>query len=80
MGRVANGEWMVGNSQHCGRRRRPERSSDQPIPMTSGGAGNRVDTRYRSPGLWTGGCDRRRTFGQFGKGTAMFGHGVSGIP
>ena len=65
MERVANGEWMVGNSQHWGRRRRPERSSDRPIPMTPGGADNRVDTRYRSPGWWAGGCDRRRTFGQF---------------
>ena len=77
---VANGEWMVRNSQHWGRRRRPERSSDQPIPMIPGGAGNRVDTRFRSPGWWTGGCGRRRTFGQFGKGTAMFGHGVSEVP
>ena len=33
----------------------------------------RVDTRYRSPGFWTGRCDRRRTFGQFREGTAMFG-------
>ena len=44
------------------------------------GAGDRVDTRYRSPGFWTGRCDRRRTFGQFGKGTAMFGRGVSRNP
>ena len=27
-----------------------------------------------------GRCDRRRTFGQFGKGTAMFGCGVSRNP
>ena len=30
---VTNGEWMVRNSQHWGRRRRPVRSSDQPIPV-----------------------------------------------
>ena len=40
MERVANGEWMVGNSQHWGRGRRPEKSSDRPIPMTPGGADN----------------------------------------
>ena len=41
-------------------------------------AGDRVDTRYRSPGFWTERCDRRRTFGQFGKG--MFGRRVPGTP
>ena len=77
---IANGEWMVRNSQHWGRRRRPVKSSDQPIPVIQGGAGNGMDTRFRFPGWWTGGCDRQRTFGQFGKGTAMFRHGVSEVP
>ena len=58
MGGVANERWMVRNSQHWGRRRRPERSSDRPIPMTPIWAADRVDTRYRSPGFWTGRCDR----------------------
>ena len=80
MGRVANGRWMVRNSQHWGRRRRPERSSDRPIPVTPIWASDRVDTRYRSPVVWTGRCDRLRTFGQFREGTAMFGHGVSRNP
>ena len=47
MGGVANGRRMVRNSQHWGRRRRPERSSDRPIPMTPIWAGDRVDTRSR---------------------------------
>ena len=80
MGGVANGRWMVRNSQHWGRRRRPERSLDHPIPVTPIWADDRVDTRFRSPGFWTGRCDRRRTFGQFREGTAMFGRGVSRNP
>ena len=80
MGGVANGRWMVRNSQHWGRRRRPESSSDRLIAMTPIWAGDRVDTRYRSPGFWTGRCDRQRTFGQFREGTAMFGCGCPGTP
>ena len=77
---VANGEWMVRNSQHWRRRRRPVRSSDQPIPVIQGGAGHGMDTRVRFPGWWTEGCGRQRTVGQFRKGTAMFRHGVSEVP
>ena len=73
---VINGEWMVRNSQHWGRRRRPVRSSDQSIPVIQGGVGHGMDTRVRLPGWWTGGCGRQRTVGQFGKETAMFRHGV----
>ena len=80
MGVAADGRWMIRNSQSWERRSRPERSSDRPIPMTPRWAGDRGDTRYRSPGVWTGGCDRQRTFGQFGKGTVMFGRGVSRNP
>ena len=80
MGRVANGRWIVRNSHHWGRRRRPERSSDRPIPVTPIWASDRVDTRYRSPVLLTGRCDRLKTFDQFREGTAMFGRGVSRNP
>ena len=77
---VINGEWMVRNSQHWGRRRRPVRSSDQSIPVIQGGAGHGMDTRVRLPGWWTGGCGRQRTVGQFRKETAMFGHGGFKVP
>ena len=59
MGVAAEGRWMIRNSQSWGRRRRPERSPDRPIPMTPRGTGDRVDTRCRSPGVWIGECDRR---------------------
>ena len=71
---------MIRNSQSWGRRGRPERSPDRPIPMTPRGTGDHVDTRYRPLGIRTGECDRRGTFGRFGKGTIMFGRGVSRNP
>ena len=80
MGVAAEGRWMIRNSQSWGRRRRPERSPDRPIPMTPRGTGDQADTRYRSLGIRTGECDRRGTFGRFGKGTVMFGRGVSRNP
>ena len=77
---VTNGEWMVRNSQHWGRRRRPVRSSGQPNPVIQGGAGNGRNTRFRFPGWWTEGCGRRRTFGQVGRETAGFRHRMSEVP
>ena len=80
MGVAAEGRWMIRNSQSWGRRGRPERSPDRPIPMTPRGTGDQVDARYRPLGIRTGECDRRGTFGRFGKGTVMFGRGVSRNP
>ena len=80
MGVAAEGRWMIGNSQSGGRRGRPGRSPDRPILLTPRGTGDQADTRYRSPGVWTGECDRRGTFGRFGRGTVMFGRGVSRNP
>ena len=77
---VINGEWMVRNSLHWGRRRQQVRSSDQLIPVIQGGAGHGRDSRVRLPGWWTGGCGRQRLVGQFGKETTMFGHRVFKVP
>ena len=77
---VINGEWMVRNSLHWGRRRQQVRSSDQLLPVIQGGAGHGRDSRVRLPGWWTGGCGRQRLVGQFGKETAMFGHRVFKVP
>ena len=77
---LINGEWMVRNSLHWGRRRQQVRSSDQLLPVIRGGAGHGKDSRVRLPGWWTGGCDRHRLAGQFGKETAMFGHKVFTVP
>ena len=80
MGVAAEGRWMTKSSQSWGRRGRPERSPDRPIPMTPRGTGDHVDTRYWPLGIRTGECDRRGTFGRFGRGTVMFGRGVSRNP
>ena len=80
MGGVANGRLIVRNSHHWGRRRRPERPTDRPVPVTPKWTSDRVDTRCRSPVIWTGRCDRLKTFGRFREGTVMFGRGVSRNP
>ena len=77
---LINGEWMVRNSLHWGRRRQQVRSSDQLLPVIRGGAGHGKDSRVRLPGWWTGGCDRHRLAGQLGKETARFGHRVFTVP
>ena len=77
---ATNGKWMVRNSQHWGRNRWPVSSSDQPIPVTQGGASHGMDTRIRFPGWWTGGCGRQRAVRPLGKETVMFRHGVFKVP
>ena len=74
--KVTDGERMVRSFQHwvCGIR--PVSSPDQPILVIQGGADHGMNTRVRFPGCWAGGCGRQGTNGQFGKGTAMFRHGV----
>ena len=74
------GRLIVRNSHHWGRRRRPERPKDRPVPVTPKWTGDRVGTRRRSPENWTGRCDRLKTFGRFREGTVMFGRGVSRNP
>ena len=77
---VTDGRPIVRNSHHWGRRRRPERTMDRPVPVTPKWTGDRWATRHRSPEIWTGRCGRLKTFGRFREGTVMLGHGESRNP
>ena len=80
IGRVANGRLIVRNSHHWGRRRRHERPTDRPVPVTPKWTGDRWGTRHRSPVIWTGRCGRLKTFGRFREGSAMLRRGESRNP
>ena len=76
----AIGRPIVRNFRHWRRRGRPEIPRDQPVPVPPKWAGDRWATRRRSSEIWTGGCDRLKTLGQFREGTLMLGHGESRNP
>ena len=78
--RVTSGWPIVRNFHHWGRRRRPERPRDRPVPVTPKRTGDRWSIRHRSPEIWTGRCGRLKTFGRFREGTVMLGRGESRNP
>ena len=78
IGRVTDGQPIVRNSHHWGHRRRLERPKDRPVPVTPKWTGDRWGTRHRSPEIWTGRCDRLKTFSRFREGTVMLGRGGPG--
>ena len=61
-------------------RGRPEIRRDQPISVPPKWAGDRRALRRRSPGIWTMGCGRLKTFSRSLRRTAILGHGESRRP
>ena len=61
-------------------RGRPEIRRDQPVSVPPKWAGDRRALRRRSPGIWTGGCGRLKTFSRSLRRTAILGHGESRRP
>ena len=80
IGCITNGWPIVGNSHTWGRRRRPERTRDRPVPVTPKWTDDRWANRHRSPEIYTGRGGRLKTFGRFREGSVMLGHGESRKP
>ena len=56
-------------------RGRPEIQRDQPVSVPPKWTGDRRALRRRSPGIWTGGCGRLKTFSRSLRRTAILEHG-----
>ena len=61
-------------------RGRPEIQRDQPVSVPPKWTGDRRALRRRSPGIWTGGCGRLKTFSRSLRRTAILEHGESRRP
>ena len=61
-------------------RGRPEIRRDQPVSVPPKWAGYRRDLQRRSPGIWTGGCGRLKTFSRSIRRTALLRHRESRRP
>ena len=61
-------------------RGRPEIRRDQPVSVPPKWAGDRRALRRRSPGIWTGGCGRLKTFSRSLRRTKILGHRESRRP
>ena len=76
----ATGWPLVRNFRPWRRRGRPETPRDPLVSVPPKWTSDRRAIRRRSPGIWTGGCGRLKTFSRFREGTVMLRRGESRRP